>query len=192
MGAAAFLDRLGALAPRSATSVAFALWAAAEAVFLPVVPDVGLCLVVLAAPRHAVRLFAAVVAGALAGTLLLAILVDRAPAAAESMLLALPGIDAAVLRDADDRLAGTGVVGFAQIGIGPPLKVLSNAWLGRGGDAAGLAVGSILNRLTRVGLPLLVAAIAGAGFGPWFRRHAGMTLLAYAVFWIAVYAWIWT
>ena len=40
-----------------------AIWAAAEAIVLPIVPDVGLCLLFLAAPRRTLLLFAAVVIG---------------------------------------------------------------------------------------------------------------------------------
>jgi hypothetical protein len=192
VAAVAVLDRLAALACRPGVAAAFGLWAAAEAIVLPVVPDVGLCLVVLAAPRFAPRLFVAVVVGAVAGTLLLGVFVDRTPAATEAMLLALPGIDESVLSDAEGRLARDGVAGFAQIGIGPPLKVYTSAWLNRGGDLPGLIAGSVLNRLTRVGLPLLVAALGGATFGSWFWRHARTTMAAYAVFWIVVYASIWT
>lgn len=192
MGAAAVLDRLAALASRPATAAAFGLWAAAESVVLPVVPDVGLCLVVLAAPRQALRLLGAVVAGAVVGTLLLALLVDRAPDATDSMLLALPGIDETVFADAEGRLARDGVTGFAQVGIGPPLKVFSRAWLGLDGDVPGLVGGAALNRLTRIGSTVLVATIAGVWLAPWMRRHARATLAAYAVFWIAVYVSIWT
>lgn len=188
----AALDRLAASAPRPAAAAAFAIWAAAEAVFLPVVPDVGLCLVVLVAPRHAVRLFVAVLCGAIAGTLLLAVLVERAPDATQSMLLALPGIDESDLDAADARLARDGIVGFAQVGIGPPLKVLSNAWLAADDGLPGAVAGTILNRLTRVGLPVAAGALAGLIAGRWLRRRAGLTLAAYGAFWIAVYASIWT
>ena len=192
MAAVAVLDRLAALASRPGVAAVFGLWAAAEAVVLPVVPDVGLCLVVLAAPKHAARLFAAVVGGAVVGSLLLALLVAQAPEATEAMLLALPGIDESVLVEAEEQLERDGVAGFAQVGIGPPLKVYTSAWLDRGGNLPGLIAGSVLNRLTRVGLPLLVAAVAGATFGSWFWRHARTTMAAYAVFWIVIYASIWT
>jgi hypothetical protein len=186
------LERLTILASRPTTAAAFGLWAAAEAVLLPIVPDVGLCLVVLAAPRQVLRLLAAVVAGAVVGTLLLALLVDRAPDTTRTLLLALPGIDEAVIADADGQLSREGIPGFAQVGIGPPLKVYTSAWLGQGGDVPGLVAGSILNRVTRIGATVVVAALAGAWLAAWLRRHALATLLAYAVFWIAVYVSIWT
>jgi hypothetical protein len=186
------LERLTILARRPTTAGAFGLWAAAEAVLLPIVPDVGLCLVVLAAPRQVLRLLAAVVAGAVVGTLLLALLVDREPDTTRTLLLALPGIDEAVIADAEGQLSREGIAGFAQVGIGPPLKVYTSAWLGQGGDVPGLVAGSILNRVTRIGATVVVAALAGAWLAAWLRRHARATLLAYAVFWIGVYVAIWT
>lgn len=192
MTGARVLERLTILASRPTTAAAFGLWAAAEAVLLPIVPDVGLCLVVLAAPRQVLRLLAAVVAGAVVGTLLLALLVDRAPDTTRTLLLALPGIDEAVIADAEGQLSREGIAGFAQVGIGPPLKVYTSAWLGQGGDVPGLVAGSILNRVTRIGATVVVAALAGAWLAAWLRRHALATLLAYAVFWIAVYVSIWT
>jgi hypothetical protein len=190
-GAAVF-ERLEEFAGRPAGVVAMALWGAAEAVALPVVPDVGLCLLGLAAPRQAVRLFAAVVAGAIAGTLVLASVAALAPAAVDGMLLTLPGIDRSIVSEARAHLERDGVLGFAQFGPGPPLKVYTSEWLALGGDFPGLVVGSILNRLTRVGSVVLVAAAAGLLLGSLMRRHAGVTLAAYATSWIVVYVALWT
>ena len=192
MDGASVFARLESLAARPATAVAIGGWAAAEAIVLPVVPDVGLCLLVIAAPRQAVRMIAAVVAGAVVGTLLLALLIGRAPDAGHAMLLALPGIDDSVIADAEIQLSRDGILGFTQIGIGPPLKVYTSAWLGLGGDVPGLVVGSILNRLTRIGSTVLIAAVAGVWLGSWMRRHAEATLAAYVLGWVAVYAALWT
>lgn len=192
MDGASVFERLESLAARPATAAAIALWAAAEAVVLPVVPDVGLCLLVIAAPRQAVRMIAAVVAGAVVGTLLLALLIGGAPDAGHAMLLALPGIDDSVIADAESQLSRDGILGFTQIGVGPPLKVYTRTWLGLGGDVPGLVVGSILNRLTRIGSTVLIAAVAGVLLGSWIRRHAQPTLAAYVLGWVLVYAALWT
>jgi hypothetical protein len=192
MGGASVFERLESLAARPATAAAIGLWAAAEAVVLPVVPDVGLCLLVIAAPRQAVRMIAAVVAGALVGTLLLALLIGGAPDSGHTMLLALPGIDDSVIADAERQLSRDGILGFTQIGVGPPLKVYTRTWLGLGGDVPGLVVGSILNRLTRIGSTVLIATVAGVLLGSWIRRHAQPTLAAYVLGWVLVYAALWT
>ena len=163
-------------------------WAAAEAIAFPVVPDVGLCLLALAAPRRVVRLFLVVVVGALAGTLVLAALATSNPDAVRAMLLALPGIDAAMLAGVDTTLATDGVAGFAQVGPGPPLKAYTVEWIGQGGDLLGLLVGAIVNRLTRIGPVVLVPAVFGWWFGGWIRARERPILLLYAAAWIAFYA----
>ena len=181
------LDLVARFADGRVGAAALAGWAAAEAIVLPIVPDVGLGLLVLAAPPRAVRLFAAVVAGAVAGTLVLAAFMSGAPDAARDLLLAIPAIDASVLAEADRALAEHGVAGFAQVGPGPPLKVYTVEWLGRGGDVAGTLVGAVLNRVTRIG-PVLVVGVAGGYVArPWLRRHARLTLVAYAGLWLAFY-----
>ena len=186
------IDRIERFAGSPAAVATMALWAAAEAVALPVVPDVVLCLLALAAPRQAARLFAAVVVGAVAGTLILAFLASVAPDEVRAMLLALPGIDVSLIAEANGQLQRDGVLGFVQFGVGPPLKVYSNEWLGLGGDVPGLVVGAILNRLTRIGPALLVAGAVGVLLAAAIRRHDRATVTAYAAFWIVLYAMLWT
>lgn len=182
------VERVERFAGRSAAVAAMGLWAAAEAIVLPIVPDVGLCLLVLAAPRRTLRLFAAVIGGAIVGTLVLAAFASPAPDAARGVLLAIPGIDTTVIAGADQALGRDGVGGFAQFGPGAPLKVYSVEWLARGGDVAGLVLGAILNRMTRIGPALIAAALIGRFAAPWLRRHSRATFLVYSAFWLAVYA----
>ena len=181
------LERVGLFARRPAAALTMGIWAAAEAVVLPIVPDVGLCLLVLAAPRRTLVLFAAVVIGAIAGTVVMAVLAIQAPDAARALLLAIPAIDPALLASADEALARDGVAGFAQLGPGAPLKVYTVEWLAQGGDIGGLLVGTVLNRITRIGPAFIVAAVIGQFAGSWLRRHSRLTLAAYAAFWILVY-----
>jgi hypothetical protein len=181
------LDRVERFARRPAAATTIALWAAAEAIVLPVVPDVALCLLVLAAPSRAVRLFAALVVGALAGTLVMAAFATQAPDAARAVLLSLPAIDPAVLDEAGRALASDGVAGFGQLGPGAPLKVYTVEWLGQGGDIAGLLAGAALNRITRIVPALVVAALIGQFAGAFLRRHSRATLVVYAAFWLFVY-----
>jgi hypothetical protein len=180
--------RIEDLAGRPAGGLAMAGWAAAEAIVLPVVPDVGLCVLVLAAPRLVVRLFLAVVAGALAGTLLLAAMATASPDATRAMLLALPGIDPTTLSEVGSALAAQGIAGFAQFGPGPPLKVFTLEWVGQGGDVPGLLVGTIVNRFTRIGPVVLVATVFGWRLRSWLRGRERVILVAYGTMWIIFYA----
>jgi hypothetical protein len=181
------LERVGLFARRPAAALTMGMWAAAEAIVLPIVPDVGLCLLVLAAPRRTLVLLAAVVIGAIAGTLVMAAFALQSPDDARGVLLAIPAIDPALLASADRELARDGVAGFAQFGPGTPLKVYTVEWLALGGDIAGLLVGTVLNRITRIGPALIVAAVIGTLARPWLRRHSSVTLLAYAALWVLVY-----
>jgi hypothetical protein len=72
------------------------------------------------------------------------------------------------------------------------LKIYSTEWLALAGDVPGLVIGAILNRLTRIGPVVLVAGGAGALFASGIRRRSGAMLAAYAAFWIALYAFLWT
>lgn len=182
------VDRLEAFAGRRVALALMGLWAAAEAVALPVVPDVGLCLLALAAPRRGARLLAAVMVGALIGSVMLAALAVASPDVVRAMLLGLPGIDAAVVADVEARVSTGGVVAFAQFGPGPPLKVYTDAWVAQGGDIGGVILGTILNRVTRIGPVVVVAAVVGMALGSWVRRRDRLTVLTYVAVWIVFYA----
>jgi hypothetical protein len=162
-------------------------WAAAEAVFLPIVPDVALVLLALAAPRRAAVLFLAALVGAVAGSIVLAFLAASAPDAADSLLRSIPGIDEARIAAAAGGLED-GVAGFAQFGPGPPLKVYTVSWTESGGGILGLVVGVVLNRLTRIAPAVLAAAVVGWLIPGWLRRHERMVLGGYALAWLVLYA----
>jgi hypothetical protein len=181
------LERISRFAEHSAAVATLGGWALTEAIVLPIVPDVGLGLLALAAPSRALRLFAAVIVGALAGTLVLAAIWTQAPEAARALLLSIPGIHPDTLTRVDRVLARDGVGGFAQFGPGAPLKVYTVEWLARGGDIAGVLVGAVLNRITRIGPPLVAAMAIGYFAGPVLRRHPGAVLAGYAAFWLLVY-----
>jgi hypothetical protein len=183
------IDRLATFASRRTAPAVIALWAwaMAEAIVLPIVPDVGLALLALAAPRRTVALLGAVVVGAVIGSLVLVALVAGWPAEVQSLLLGLPGIDAGMLTDVDMRVANDGLVAFAQVGPGPPLKAYTEAWVAQGGDAGGVIIGTVINRITRIGPVVVVAAIAGTVAGSWIRDHARTTVVAYSAAWLVFY-----
>ena len=186
------LDRIARFADSRAALGLVGGWAFAEAIVFPVVPDVALGLLALAAPRRTLALFAAVVVGALLGSLVLAVLATGAPTEVDAMLLALPAIDPTTLATVDARLASDGVAGFAQVGAGPPLKVYTASWIGGGGGLASLVAGVVLNRITRIGPVVLVAAVAGWLLPGWLRRHERLVVGGYGVAWTAFYAAYWS
>jgi hypothetical protein len=182
------IERVDRFAASSAAVVAIGLWAAAEAILFPIVPDVGLGLLALAAPRHSVRLFSVVLVGALAGSLVMAEVATRAPDTARNALLAVPGIDQPMLDETQGTLTRDGVTGFAQIGPGAPLKAYTVEWIALRADLPSMLVGVILNRITRIGPVLLAAAVVGLVAGAWLRRHSRLALATYAGLWLVFYA----
>jgi hypothetical protein len=184
--ASTIIERLEQFAATRQAAVLVGVWGMAEAIALPIVPDVALYLLVLAAPRQAGRLFAAAIAGALVGSAILAGLTMLDPGVARSVMLAIPGISPAMLDAAERTLAG-GPLGFVGFGPGTPVKVYTVAWILAGGSPPLLPVGVIVNRLTRMGPGVLVTALIGALAPAFLRRHERVVLAIYIALWILTY-----
>jgi membrane protein YqaA with SNARE-associated domain len=186
-GSAAFTS-LERVADRRSGAALIAAWAFAEAIFLPIVPDVGLCLLALAAPRRGMFLFLVVAVASLLGCLALYATAVASPGIAESIVLAVPGIDRSTLEVAASTVASGEPMSLALIGPGTPIKVLTLEWAAGPQTLLPLAVGVVLNRLTRIG-PALLAAIAVGWLAPdWLRRHERLVFAGYAIGWLVVYA----
>ena len=181
------LDRIAGVAADRRGVILVGSWAFAEAIALPVVPDIALGLLALAAPRHALRLFVVLVVTALAGTAVLYAVAVAAPDAASALLTALPGIDAATLDAARQAVAGGDPTAVAGFGPGMPLKVYTVAWATGPASPAALALGVVLNRVTRVGPVVLALAVLGRLAPAFLRRHERLVLVVYAAAWVAVY-----
>jgi membrane protein YqaA with SNARE-associated domain len=166
-------------------------WAFAEAIVLPIVPDVVLGLLALVAPRQVPRLFLALIAGALLGTAVLYLLAAVAPDVVASMLLALPGITPDVLVAAREQVAGGDPVAIALVGPGTPLKVYTWAWATGPATPLALAVGVVLNRITRIAPGVIALAVVGLLAPGFLRRHQRLVLALYALFYLVAYAVYW-
>lgn len=163
------------------------LWAFAEAILFPVVPDVGLGLLALVVPRRSPVLFAAVVLGGLLGTAVLYAASIRAPDMMATAILAVPGITESMLAAARDLVATGDPLSIAQLGPGTPLKVYTLAWATGPGAPFSLAVGVVLNRITRIGPGLLFLTALGWLAPGFLRRHDRLVLVAYAGFYLVAY-----
>ena len=185
------IDRIAALARSPRGLALVAAWACAEAILLPVVPDIALLPLVAAVPRATPRLFVALVVGAIVGSAILAgfVLVD--PDRVRSLLQALPALDASTFATVEADLTAHGVSAFGALGPGVPLKVYTTQWVTADGSPLVLAVGVALNRLTRIGPGIVVAAVIGHLAPGAMRRHERIALGAYAVGWIALYLVYW-
>jgi 1-acyl-sn-glycerol-3-phosphate acyltransferase len=167
------------------------VWAFAEAIVFPIIPDVVIGLLALVAPRRTLVLFAALVAGSLAGTAVLFVLTLAAPGAVGSMLLALPGITDTMMASARETVAAGDPTSIAMLGPGTPLKVYTYAWATGPATPLALAAGAVLNRITRIGPMLLLLAALGWVAPGFLRRHDRLVLAAYATAYVVLYAIYW-
>ena len=182
------LDRIAAWAARRPAVAIVAAWSFAEAIVFPIVPDVLLDVIGLAAPRRAGRLFLISVLASVAGTALLFALASYLPALAQGVVLAVPGVDRSMLDSAGVAVGGGDPFSLALFGPGTPLKVFTVAWALGPGTAGPLLLGAVLNRCTRI-LPTLVGAAAAGAIAPrWLRRHERPALGLYTIAWISVYS----
>lgn len=187
-----WVDRIARFAETRGAAVLVAAWAFGEAIVLPIVPDVVLDLLGLAAPRRSPLLFLVGLVASLAGTLVLFAVAASRLAGAEALVLAVPAIDQPMLDAARATVAGGDPASIALFGPGTPLKVFTVAWAADSAPLSALLVGAVLNRLTRIG-PALVACVGvGAVARAWVRRHERLALGLYAGFWIVTYAAYWT
>lgn len=186
------MDRIARFAGGRTAMVLVALWSFAEAIVLPVVPDIALDLLSAARPRRSPLLFAISVVASIAGTVVLFALATSQLATAQALVLALPAIDGQMLDAARATVAAGDPTSIAQFGPGTPLKVYTVAWASGSGTAVGLLVGTVLNRLTRLGPTLLAAVGVGALAPTWLRRHDRLVLGLYALAWLAIYALSWS
>lgn len=182
------VDRIATFAQRRTGWMLAAAWGLGEAIVLPVVPDVALYLFAAAAPLSTLRLFLAATLGAVAGTAFLYALATADPAAATAIVLAVPGIDARMLADAGAAVATGDPGSMALFGPGIPLKVYTVGWADGAGDVVGLLLGAVLNRVTRIGPGLVVAAALGLAAPTFLRRWERPGLFLYGLGWLVVYA----
>jgi membrane protein YqaA with SNARE-associated domain len=182
------MEALARFAASRGAVVLVAAWSFAEAIVLPVVPDVALVLLALAAPRRAAALFAVALLASLVGSLVLFGFATADADGARALVLAVPAVQPAMLDAAVTTVAGGDPWSLAQIGPGTPLKVFTVAWATSPAVLASFVPGVVLNRLTRIGPALVVAVVLGALAPGWIRRHERAVLVAYAAVWALLYA----
>lgn len=182
------VDNLARFANGRAGPLSVFLWAFAEAVALPVIPDVLLGLLLLAAPRRFAILFASLCLGSLAGSLLLYAVTAADAEAVRQGLLALPGINQPMVAAASGTVASGSPICLLLFGPGTPLKVFTFAWANGGISAVGFLPAVVLNRVSRIA-PLAIAEVCLGLLAPGFlRRRARIVLGLYAVAYLATYA----
>jgi membrane protein YqaA with SNARE-associated domain len=169
------LEPFAALAASPWILVVLFAWGAGEALVLPVVPDVLIGILAMAAPERSPVLLGAAILG---GVLVLAL---------------QPGLGRRGLDAAERRLRQRGLVGgFAQVGPGLPLKAYVHALaaVAPGESPAKVAALALVNRMTRLVPVTLVFATLhplaqASGWSP------ALLAAVYATGWIVFYAAYW-
>lgn len=169
-----------------------AVWSFAEATVFFIVPDVWLGFVALYAPRRMLVTLAAIVAGSLAGAVVLYLATLALGEGLSATILALPGIAAGDLDQARAELAGQGAAAFLN-GIlqALPVKVYIH---GAALDGIGLpevVAFTGVNRVERMLVLGLVLALVGWVARPMVSRWPRAAAALYALAWIIFYAGFW-
>jgi MYXO-CTERM domain-containing protein len=166
--------------------VVLAAWGFGEAILVPIVPDVLLCLLAVAAPRRAAPLFGWTVLGALVGSIVLSSVTLGDPAAGRGIVLGVPGITQAALDSATGAVHDGNPLAMVHIGPGTPIKVSTVAWWAGSGTPAAYLAGVLLNRLVRIGPDVALFALLGLLAPAFVRRRERLLLVAYALFWLLI------
>lgn len=178
-GPTAFEKVATAAASRRAVA-AMALWAVAEALAWPVIPDFLLLPLVVLAPRRWAHLFAAALAGSLLGGAL-----SYAAGSAEAGRVLLdhaPLVTDRMVADAGARLtADGGAALLSQPLAGIPYKVFSYQAAPAGVGAADFVAFSALARGARFLAIALIGAFAGKWLRPVWERFGAHVLLLYGI-----------
>jgi len=189
----ATLEPFAAVAESPWVLVVLFAWGAGEALVLPVVPDVLIGILALAAPERAPVLLGAAILGGVLGALLAWRMDTTRPATAERVLRLQPGLGRRGLAEDESRLRQHGLLaGFAQIGPGLPLKAYLHALAAVAPRlparlVAGLA---LVNRLTRL-VPVTVVFAALHPIAASSGWSAGTLAAVYVAGWVGFYAAYW-
>ncbi len=156
-------------------------WGAGEAIVLPIVPDVLIGLLVLAAPGQLGVLLGAAVLGGAVGATVDWWLLRRRPGLVDRMLAVQPALGQPGLDEAAERIRRHGLlVGFAQVGPGLPLKAYLHglATMAPGSPTPRVVGLAVVNRLARRG-PVAIA------FALLHPLAVGMPPMLIGLVWIA-------
>jgi membrane protein YqaA with SNARE-associated domain len=182
-------DRWAAIADSSVGWRLMAIWALAEALVWPIIPDVLLGLLVVIQPRRIARTLTAAIVGSAVGAALVWGLASTWPTEAERVLPHLPLAFEADVVSVRERIAQDGTFAFVRQPIsGIPFKVWAIVGATSGLPPMPALAIVVLARAVRMSLVALVAAALGARFTSLIRDYWLVLLAIYlAVF---VLGWI--
>ncbi len=187
------MARTSAWCSRHGWFVGFA-WGLAESTVFFIVPDVGVAFVAAMSPRNWWKTALASIVGTVVGAIVVFVAVQSwLGANAVQLLLWVPGIHPEDLALASSRIANHGAGALLPAAFeGIPYKVYATQLTLARVSLPVLLFWTIPSRALRL-MPVAVAAGAGGRILQGsLRRHFGVWVGAYVLFWVAFYAWYWT
>jgi membrane protein YqaA with SNARE-associated domain len=158
---------------RHAVALAFA-WGAAEAVVFPIVPDVGVAAMSLAAPGRFAALGLAATAGSVAGS---AVSYWLGAAGASGVVGHVPLVTGRMVDAAAGWMHGAGAWGlWHQPWSGVPIKVFAFQAAGQGVPFPAFLGMTLLVRGSRILAVAGIFAAVGRAAGPWLSRWYGLVV----------------
>jgi hypothetical protein len=170
--------------------VAVGAWALAEASIWVIVPDVLAALLVLFVPRRTTLMLAAVIVGAALGAICLSWLTSLTVGVGD-VLVALPGISDSDLAHVSGELRSTGPIAFLTAPLqAMPVKLYIHEATMLGMPLPAIVGMTVLNRMVRVGIVLIVAATIGTVLRGPIERRPLVAAAIYCAIWVAIYAYL--
>jgi membrane protein YqaA with SNARE-associated domain len=162
--------------------LAMAIWAFAEAIIWPIIPDFLLAPMIIAWPRRTSPVLAACIAGSAVGAALIYALAWTWPAEAVRALPHLPLVFEADIAVVRQRIAQDGAFAFLWQPIsGIPFKVWAVVAAENAVPPVIALPLAILARAARMTVVATVAALVGARFGQSIRDHWLILLALYVI-----------
>jgi hypothetical protein len=167
-------------------------WGFAEATLFFIIPDVILSWASLTGAKYGIKIFGAIICGAVAGGIFMYSWASWRPDVARSAVATVPFVRARMFEKVQVDYRTHGVAGiFYTMGTGIPYKVYA-ALAPSVSSPATFALITIPARLERMALSWVIPAFLGWFLRRWIKSHRGLTATLFAGFWIVTYAIYWS
>jgi hypothetical protein len=168
------------------------LWGFAEGTLFFIVPDLILSWASLSGVRCGIKIFGAILAGAVIGGLCLYTWALWRPDSARSAVASVPFVRARMFDKVEEDYRMHGVSGiFYTLGTGIPYKVYA-VLAPPITNPATWAFITVAARFQRMALSWLIPTFLGWSLRLWIRSHQRLTIALWLGFWVVTYAIYWS
>jgi membrane protein YqaA with SNARE-associated domain len=168
------------------------LWGFAEATLFFIIPDVVLSWASLAGAKCGIKIFGAILAGAIVGGFCMYLWAVWQPEVARSAVAGVPFVRTKMFDQVQADYRSHGVSGiFYTLGTGIPYKVYAVLAPPVCSPITFVPI-SFLARLERMVLSWLIPTILGGLLQRWIRNHQRLTGALWIGFWVITYARYWS